>query len=450
MRSSSPAGAPGFFRAAIPASYRIDETFAPASSGDAGAPTLYPRPVSKAPSERTILFLLGAVQLVNVLDFMMVMPLGPDFSAALGIPTDKLGLIGGSYTASASVAGLAGAFFLDRFDRRKALAVSMAGLVLGTAAGGLATGLGTLVLARIVAGAFGGPATALALSVIADVIPPERRGKALGAVMGAFAVASVFGVPAGLELARLGGWRLPFFAVAGLGVVIAAGGIFFLPPLRGHLAGGPPPRPDFLGLVRKDGVALSSAMTGLLMMGGFALIPNIASYIQFNLGYPRERLGILYMAGGAVSFAATRIAGFLVDRFGAPKIGLLGTVMFSIVVLGGFYVASPPVPLIFVFMGFMLSMSMRNIPYNTLLSKVPGPRDRASFMSLQSTLQHAGAALGAVLSSQILVENPDKSLAHMPEVALVAIGLSATLPVFLLVLEGRLRARAAAPAPAAA
>ena len=74
------------------------------------------------------MFCLGAVQFVNVLDFMMVMPLGPDFAKDLGIPLSHLGYIGGAYTASASVAGVAGAFFLDRFDRRQALVVALLGL----------------------------------------------------------------------------------------------------------------------------------------------------------------------------------------------------------------------------------------------------------------------------------------------------------------------------------
>jgi predicted MFS family arabinose efflux permease len=105
-------------------------------------------------SERSLLFLVGAVQFVNVLDFMMVMPLGPDFAAALGIPASRLGLVGGAYTAAAALAGVAAATFLDRFDRRKALAVAMLGLVIATAAGGLATGLGTMLAARVLAGAF--------------------------------------------------------------------------------------------------------------------------------------------------------------------------------------------------------------------------------------------------------------------------------------------------------
>src|SRR5205823_5713178 len=140
--------------------------------------------MARHPSERTVIFLIGAVQFVNILDFMMVLPLGPFFAGPLGIPSSRIGVIGGSYTAAAAVSGIACSFFLDRFDRRKALAAAMAGLVAATALGGFSTGLGTMVCARILAGAFGGPATSLSLSIVADLIPPERRGKALGAVMG--------------------------------------------------------------------------------------------------------------------------------------------------------------------------------------------------------------------------------------------------------------------------
>src|SRR5262249_20005718 len=125
--------------------------------------------------------------------------------------------------------------FLDRFDRRKALAVALAGLVIATAAGGLAFDLSTLLIARVAAGCFGGPASSLCLAIITDAIPVERRGRAMGAVMSSFSIASVLGVPAGLELARVGGWRMPFFAVAALGLLIVPFAFAFLPPMRAHL-----------------------------------------------------------------------------------------------------------------------------------------------------------------------------------------------------------------------
>lgn len=412
------------------------------------------------PSERAIVFLVAAVQFINILDFMMVMPLGPDFAAALGIPVSHLGYIGGSYTAAASISGLAGAFFLDRFDRRSALAVAMLGLVIGTAAGGFAEGLATLLAARVLAGMFGGPATSLAFSIVADVIPAERRGKAMGAVMGAFSAASVLGVPAGLELSRRGGWRAPFFAVATLGLVIAGLSVFLLPRLRGHLADTSRPRGggvraalgELAALLGRGTVRISFLMSAALMMGAFLITPNISPYLQFNLGYPRDRLGLLYLAGGGMSFFSMRAAGALVDRFGSSSTGAAGSAALLGVLYVSFYEYVPGLPVLAIFVGFMIAMSFRNVAHNTLTSRVPLPAERARFTSIQSAVQHLAAAAAAFLSSELLREEPDGRLVGMPRVAALSMTLTAALPLLMWAVERRVAAqpgRAQPPPPAA-
>lgn len=396
-------------------------------------------------SERMLLFLVGAVQFVNVLDFMMVMPLGPDFAAGLGIPASQLGLVGGAYTASAALAGLAGATFLDRFDRRKALATAMLGLVVATAAGGLATGLPTMVLARVAAGAFGGPATSLSLSIVADAVPAERRGKALGAVMGAFSVASVLGVPAGLELAHLGGWRLPFFAVAGLGLLVAGAALLVMPPMTAHLdrAAGALPGGAW-ELLRQPAALLSLAATAATMLSGFAIVPNIAAHLQLNLGYPRDDLGALYMAGGAVSFLVLRVAGRWVDRVGAPPVAALGTAVFVAVLLLAFAYPPPWLPVMVAFACFMIGNSLRSVSMNTLASRVPSPAQRARFMSTQSAVQHLASASGAALSTQVLSVAPSGRLEGMRSLAFFSTGVALALPLLLWAVTRALARREAA------
>ena len=394
--------------------------------------------------ELTIVLLVAAVQFVNILDFVMVMPLGPDFAVALGIPVSNLGLVGGSYTAAAAAAGLIGSLFLDRFDRRPALGVAMLGLVAGTALGAFATSLPTLIAARMVAGAFGGPATSLSLSIVADAVPQERRGRAMGIVMGSFSIAQVFGVPAGLELARQLGWRAPFLVVAGIGALIAAGAVLLLPPLRGHLQGRKELVP-FSHLVAQRNVRLSWAMTFVAMAGGFVLIPNLSAYVQYNLGYPRARLGLLYFVAGLVSLVGLQLAGRITDRFGSFRTGTAGSLLLAVTILGGFVLQPPPVPVIGIFVPFMLAMSFRNVAYNTLTSKVPRPDERARFMSIQSSVQHTASALGAFLSARMLGGRTDGSLAGMDHVALVAIALTLALPLFLFAVESSVRRGPAPP-----
>ncbi|MCC6648762.1 MAG: MFS transporter [Polyangiaceae bacterium] len=396
--------------------------------------------MSDARRERSIVALLGAVQFVNILDFMMVMPLGPYLVEHLGIHTNQMGLVAGSYTASAAVAGLVGSWFLDRFDRRPALFVAMLGLVVGTAAGGLATSLTTLVLARVVAGAFGGPATALSLAIVSDKIPQARRGRALASLMTAFSVSSVLGVPCGLFLAAHGGWRAPFFVVAAMGAVIAAAATFALPSAREHLDD-PQPQPTYASMLRRSDVRLAAALAASSMMAMFVLIPQISTFMVFNVGYPQARLGLLYMAGGVTSIVVLRAAGALVDRVGAWRIAALGTLLLVPVLYVGFVVASPATPAAALFAVFMASTSLRNVPFNQLQSRVPSPKERARFMSLLSSVQHVSSALAGVLSSRLLSTRADGGLVGMSTVTYVAIGLSLLAPPLMWRIERLLASR---------
>lgn len=401
--------------------------------------------------ERNVLVLLATIQFINILDFMMVMPLGPDFARDLGISTSHLGVIGGSYTAAAAVSGLVGALVLDRFDRKRALAVAMLGLAVGTAAGGFAQGLGSLVLARVVAGAFGGPATSLSLSIIADVIPPERRGRAMAFVTAAFSAASVLGVPAGLELAARGGWRLPFFTVAAVGLVVTGAALWLMPTLERPAvhADGKSLWASFVSLTVRPAPRLSLSACAVMMMGGFLVIPNLSAFFQNNVHYPRERLGMLYMVGGSVAFVVTRFVGGLVDRFGSSRVAALGSLSFVAIVGLGLVDPRIHLPVMAFFIVFMITGSLRGVPLNTVASRVPAPEERGRYMSLQSAVQHLASALGAFLSSKMLSEGPSGELVGMPRVALAAMALGALFP-FLLHRVERLVGAPTAPAPARA
>lgn len=388
-------------------------------------------------NERRIIFLIGAIQFVNILDFVMVMPLGPDFARGLGFSESHVGWVAGSYTAAAAIAGFAGSFILDRFDRRAALGAAMALLVAATMLGGFAYDLPTLMLARILAGFGGGPATSLSLSIIADAIPAERRGRALGAVAGAFSIASILGVPIALKLAEWGSWRFPFWFVGGLGAVVAAAAWRVLPPMRAHLEAstGRSPLAVVRSLLARPLVRRSYAMTALLMAAGFMVIPNISAHLQLNLGFPRSRLDLLYFTGGIVSFFSTRLSGRLNDRIGAWRTALAGCLLLASVI-GIVFIAAPPgLPVVAVFAFFFLAMGLRNVSHTALASRVPRPEERAGFTSLQSTVQHLASAAGSFLAAEMLSKGPDGRLEGIAAVAAVSVALTLVLPLVMRAVE---------------
>jgi predicted MFS family arabinose efflux permease len=185
------------------------------------------------------------------------------------------------------------------------------------------------------------------------------------------------------------------------------------------------------------------------MLSGFAVVPNLAAFLQYNLGFPRDRLGLAYMIGGFVSFAMLRVGGRLVDRMGAPAVATGGTVLFVAILAG---LAWPPrwFPVLFLIAAFMTANSLRNVSASTLSSRVPGPAERARFLSAQSAVQLLASALGATLSTRVLTVEPDGRLAGMRALAGLSAAVAMLLPFLLNRVAARLRARDAPAPPAAA
>jgi predicted MFS family arabinose efflux permease len=192
-------------------------------------------------------------------------------------------------------------------------------------------------------------------------------------------------------------------------------------------------------VLRQPVALLSLAATATSMFSGFAVIPNLAAFVQYNLGFPRDRLGLAYMIGGAVSFAMLRLGGRLVDRVGAPAVATGGTALFLAVLALG--LAWPPrwLPVIFLFAAFMTANALRNVSATTLSSRVPGPSERARFLSTQSAVQHLASALGATLSTRVLTVEPDGRLAGMPALAGLSAAVATLLPSLLFRVAARLR-----------
>jgi predicted MFS family arabinose efflux permease len=120
--------------------------------------------------ERILLLTLAGIQFAHILDFMVMMPLGPILVRELAIGTHAFGLLVSSYAFSAAAFGVLAATFVDRFERKRLLLGLFALFGLTTLACGLAPGYGTLLAARCAAGAFGGVLGAMVQTMVGDLI----------------------------------------------------------------------------------------------------------------------------------------------------------------------------------------------------------------------------------------------------------------------------------------
>ncbi|MEY4866089.1 MAG: Inner rane transport protein YdhP, partial [Bacteroidota bacterium] len=123
-----------------------------------------------------MLFTFAMVQFVNVLDFMIMNPLGPTFEEEFGIKTSQFGFLVGIYTLTAGIAGLIVSSFIDKTRPKKAITVIFIGFLLGTLACAFAVDFTTMLLARAFTGAFGGLMSGMVMAFIGDTIPVQKRG----------------------------------------------------------------------------------------------------------------------------------------------------------------------------------------------------------------------------------------------------------------------------------
>ena len=381
--------------------------------------------------ERWLLLTLASIQFTSVLDFMIMMPLGPQLTELFGISAGEFGFLVSAYTFAAGLSGLLAATYIDRFGRKRMMLTLYPLFGVAALACSFAPTFAWLMLARVASGFFGGVLMALSQTIVAEVIPFERRGRAMGVVMTSFSVATVAGVPLSLFLASHFNWHAPFLAIALMVSVCALGAAKTLPSLKGHLAAHPSgdSAPNMLAnlrLVLVDPNHLRAyAMSASMVFAGFAVIPYIALYLQGNAGFKPEQIPYVYLTGGICTLISARLIGHWSDRAGKAyafrRLALLMPVPLLAMTLSA---GLPMVGVLLVSSVLFVVMSGRMIPGMALIGAAADPRRRGSFMTLNSAVQSLAMGLAALVGGQILGRDGNGHLTHYWMAALLGGGAS--------------------------
>ena len=377
-------------------------------------------------SERTLLLLLAAVQFTHILDFMVMMPLGQQLMRDLTIGPAQFSHLVAAYTISAGIVGFVTAPFMDRHDRKKILLIVYAGFMFGTLACGLAHDATQLLIARAVCGAFGGVSGATIMSILSDIVPPQRRAAGMGVIMAAFAVAAALGVPIGLYLAQKFRWEMPFLMVAGMAVVIWILIFVILPPVRGHLEETASHGfHTFWELLRDPNAGRALIFMSALVMGHITIIPLLAPYLVANVGMPEDKLFLIYLIGGVCSAFTAPMFGKMADRRGHMRVYTFLIVVACVVTL--MLTNAPQLPVWAVLIlaaGFFTFASGRFVPAQAIVSLAVPARRRGSFMSLSSCTRDLTTGFTTSLGGWIVTKAPSGQLVNYSILGWIAVGVS--------------------------
>ncbi len=394
--------------------------------------------------EKIILLLLAALNFTHILDFMIMMPLGNYLMPYFDISSKQFSMLVAAYTFSAGISGFFAAFFVDKYDRKKVLLSAFAGFLIGTFCCAISPSYIILLVSRIVAGIFGGLIGAQVLSIVADLVPYERRGTAMGIIMAAFSVASVFGVPFSLYLANIFNWHGPFFFVAGFGVLLIPLLIRYLPTMDTHIQSDVTKKVDPLTLLKDIGrdknQVLALALSASIMLGHFLIIPFLNPFMEFNKGFSKLQTPMVYMVGGALTLVTSPLMGRIADKIGKHRLFIIMALVAIIPIAVITNLPDIPFYLVLCVTGFWFVVSSgRMIPAQAMVSNVVSAERRGSFMSINSSVQQIFVGIASILAGLIVVKTPSNAILHYEVTGYIGIAVTLLSVLFVTKLHSRLK-----------
>ncbi len=374
--------------------------------------------------QKFVVAILAFLQFTVVLDFMILSPLGAQLMPGLRISPAQFGMVVSTYAFSAGAAGFLAAGFADRFDRKKLLMLFYAGFLAGTLLCGFASNYPLLVFARLVTGLFAGVVSSASMAIITDVFPLQMRGRVMGVIQTAFAASSVLGIPIGLLLSNHWGWNAPFFMIVVVGALVGVSIQRYMRPVDGHLKHAPDRSPlhHLLHAISNRRYLQGFATTGLLSVGGFMLMPFMSAFMVHNVGTPIEKLPLIYVLTGLVSVVTGPLIGRASDTFGKFKVFFFGCAVTVVMVFIFTHLTISPLWLLVIVLAVLqVGIFSRMISASALMSALPDPADRGSYMSISSSLQQVAGGVASVLSGMMVEEGAGGRLLHFDRVGYVLI-----------------------------
>ncbi|GEK19498.1 MFS transporter [Cellulomonas xylanilytica] len=250
------------------------------------------------------------------------MGLLPEIADDLGVSIPAAGHAITAYALGVVVGAPTLAALGARLDRRRLLLLLMVAFTVGNVLSAFAPSMGWLVLARFLAGLPHGAFFGVGAVMGTAVVGPERRGRAVAAMMAGLTVACAVGVPLSTIVGQAVGWRWAFVGVGVLGLVTLAALHAWTPSLPS--APGTTVRTELAALRnRRLWIAFGAGAVGF--GGMFAVYSYVKPLLTEVTGLGLGLVPLVLALYGIGMTIGTVVGGRLADR------SVLGTVIGSMV-----------------------------------------------------------------------------------------------------------------------
>ncbi|MFB8236696.1 MFS transporter [Kitasatospora purpeofusca] len=255
-----------------------------------------------------------AIVTTEILPVGLLGPIGATFRISDGTTGLMMTLPGLVAAVAAPVVTVA----TRRADRRTVLCALLLLLALADLLNAVAPAYGAVLLARVALGLVIGAFWSIGSGLAPRLVPTERQARANTVIFTAVPLGSVLGVPAGVLLGSLAGWRAAFAAMAALTLLALAALLATLPPL-------PPPAtttglPVLRGLLTGRGTRAGLAVTFLIVLAHFGAYTYVTPFLTEVTRVGPGTTGALLLAYGAAGLLGNLLAGARAARAPRPAL----------------------------------------------------------------------------------------------------------------------------------
>lgn len=279
------------------------------------------------------LAVLIAVNFVDMIGFMIVLPLLPFYALKLHATPETIGRLIASFSVAQLVAAPIWGRVSDRYGRRPALLIGLSASAAAYVVFGLASSVWLLFLSRLVQGA-GGGTTGVAQAYVADTVDSADRARALGWLSAATSAGVMLGPAIGSFAAHFG-QAAPGLIAAALCLINVFFAWRWLPESHKEPSAAPATgrkpiwHPAWMAL-RHPGTPIARLLWiyGVGMIAFASMTSVLALYLGAEFGIDEKSIGYIFLYVGVLSFVMrSLLLGPIVDRIGETWAMRIGTLL---------------------------------------------------------------------------------------------------------------------------
>ena len=287
-------------------------------------------PPRQAAAERRMLaFVCSAAFLVFAQTFL-VAPLIPQLSVVFRSPVEWVGFAIPAYVVPQAIGTLFAGPVSDRVGRRAVIFGSLFAFIVFTAVTASVHGVDVFIGWRVATGISAAGIVPIGLTLIGDLVPYARRGRAVGWLFGSIAGGTATGAAVGALLEPLVGWRSLFLGVAALCAIAVAWALAVraLPPSR--TAAAATTAAVLRGYRRLLAMARARRTYGYVLLNAIlqsGVFTWLGVYLHRRFGLGEGGIGLVLLGYGVPGLLFGPIIGKLADRCGRARIIPIGVAL---------------------------------------------------------------------------------------------------------------------------